>query len=38
MPVGRKAVKSKNGENLAFSRDGVASVTPFPFLAAHLEG
>ena len=30
MPGGRKTVKSKNGENLVFSRGGVTSVTPFP--------
>ena len=31
IPGGRKTVKSKNGENLVFSRGGVTSVTPFPF-------
>ena len=38
LPGGRKTVKSKNGENLVFSRGGVTSVTPFPFLSAHSEG
>ena len=37
-PGGRKTVKSKNGENLVFSRGGVTSVTPFPFSSAHSEG
>ena len=31
IPGGRKTVKSKNGENLVFSRGGVTLVTPFPF-------
>ena len=31
MAGGRKTGKLKNGENLVFSRDGVTSVTPFPF-------
>jgi hypothetical protein len=38
IPGGRKTVKSKNGENLVFSRGGVTSVTPFPFSSAHSEG
>ena len=38
MPGGRKTVKSKNGENLVFSRGGVTLVTPFPFSSAHSEG
>jgi hypothetical protein len=37
IPGSRKTVKSKNGENLVFSRGGVTSVTPFPFSSAHSE-
>ena len=37
LPGGRKTVKSKNGENLVFSRGGVTLVTPFSFSSAHSE-
>ena len=38
IPGGRKTVKSKNGENLVFSKGGVTKVTPFPFSSAHSGG
>lgn len=37
IPGCRKTVKSKNGENLVFSRGGVTKVTPFSFSSAHSE-
>jgi hypothetical protein len=35
---GRKTVFLKKAENVVFSRDGVASVTPFPLSSIHPEG
>ena len=34
----KATLKSENGENVVFSRDGVTSVTPFSFLSVHSEG